>query len=395
MSGFIEYDVALDQAVLEDQAFEALEEKFPGYQTSDAHLENALLVELVRIVRETGQVAANVPPAIFRAFGLKIAGIPPKDATPATATVTITAVDDAGYALPAGTQFLYQESGDQFHAFELTDGIAIPQFSTEVVGAPIQAVEEGTALNDIPAGTVLTPVLGFKWIDEITLDTATTGGDDGEGDALYLHRLSDELRLMGPKPVLPSEYAVLARRVAGVYRALARDLYDPDTDTFDNERTVALAAVDELGDAIGAATKDALSAFLAATRELNFLVKVFDPTYTRVDVTFNATALPGFNAAQVEISAEEAVSAHLDPASWGRTDLKIPNWQLTPTVSHLEIAVLLNDVPGLDVVSLLELGKEGGAQAAADVALDGAAPLPRRVDGTPGASTVIGTVVAP
>jgi uncharacterized phage protein gp47/JayE len=63
----------------------------------------------------------------------------------------------------------------------------------------------------------------------VTLDAPTAGGVDAESDADYLDRLHELLTLLAPRPILPNDFAVLARTVAGVGRATAIDLYNPTT----------------------------------------------------------------------------------------------------------------------------------------------------------------------
>jgi len=68
----------------------------------------------------------------------------------------------------------------------------------------------------------------LSWVASIALVGITVGGIDGEEDDVYLNRLKAELQLLTPRPILARDFAVMARRVAGVSRAVALDNYDPD-----------------------------------------------------------------------------------------------------------------------------------------------------------------------
>src|SRR5690606_4047142 len=205
-----------------------------------------------------------------------------------------------------------------------------------------------------------------------------------EDDDAYLARLSRELELMSPRPILPDDFAVLAARVAGVARATAIDGYNPDDDTSDNERMVAVAAIDADGQAVPSGVKAQVEALLQSMREVSFVVHVIDPTYTEIDVAFTAKAFPGYAPADVQARAEQAVADYLSPAHWGLPptgdDTAHGGWWSQPVVRYLEVAAVLDRVEGLDYVSALTV--DGGTS---DVTLTGAIPLPK-----PG--TIAGTV---
>lgn len=392
MAGFIEFDFEGDPEEWVQRALDALQAAFPGWQPNEAHLEVALIEELARIAAEAALVAVDVPSAIFRAFGEKLVGLVPIDGAAATLTADITMVDNAGYTLPAGTRVAYRtESGEYEDWITTADAVTVAAGSLVANAVPMEAAEVGTERNGLAIGTDLELVDAYEFVDTIVTDSASAGGVDAETDEEYEDRLADELTLLSPTPILAEDFAVLAKRTEGVYRALALDGYDPDTDTYNNERTVGVAGVHEDGTALTAPQSAAMEAALDAMREVNFVVKAFDPTYTDVDVTFNAVAEAGYDPAVVEAAAEAAVADYLDPANWGGGDQSPPVWELEATVRLLEVAAVLNDVDGLRYVTLLTLGTNGGAQAAADVALAGDAPLPSKVEA--GGSTVVGAVV--
>lgn len=163
---------------------------------------------------------------------------------------------------------------------------------------------------------------------------------------------------------------------------------------FNNERMVAVAAVDEDGEAVSGPIKAEIDAYLQEHREINFIVQVFDPTYSDVDVTFAAVSLPGFDAAVVEVAAEEAVTEYLSPKNWGLITTgfgdtsQSQNWINQQVLRYLELAQVINSVQGIDYITSLTFRVPPAAHASVDVTLFGAVPLPR-----PG--TIAGTVTAP
>jgi hypothetical protein len=160
---------------------------------------------------------------------------------------------------------------------------------------------------------------------------------------------------------------VLARRIGGVERVLALDLYDPgppeDTAA---EGVISLALVDAEGQAVPAPVKTAVANLFAERRLLNVEVNLIDPTYTEVDVSFTAVAFPGFDPADVETRAIAAVEAYLSPSTWG-----------SPPFGE-----------GLNYVETLELAAAGDPQSEQNVALAGVAALPE-------AGAIAGAVTAP
>ncbi len=116
-------------------------------------------------------------------------------------------------------------------------------------------------------------------------------------------------------------------------------------------------------------------------REVNFLVFVARPSYTDVDVAFAITVFDGWKATDVICECRGGgrvlpVSGNVGTPAFG--DQVRPVWLNRRFVRYLEVASVINGVEGVDeVVSLLQLGKNGGALAREDVALDGEVALPR------------------
>jgi Baseplate J-like protein len=162
--------------------------------------------------------------------------------------------------------------------------------------------------------------------------------------------------------------------------------------TYNNERMVGVAAVDANGAAISAGLKTQVDDYLQARREVNFVVNVFDPAYTVIDVSFTVKKYADRDSAEIELATETAIADYLHPKNWGfptldTGDAPAPEWVNEPVVRYLELAQVLNEVGGVDYVVALTLRNwtAGGAFAAADIKLNGHAPLPQ-------AGTIVGTI---
>lgn len=152
-------------------------------------------------------------------------------------------------------------------------------------------------------------------------------------------------------------------------------------------RSISVALADSTGLPVTPTVKTALSTFFQALREINFIVGVIDATYTTIAVTFTATAASNYVASDVQTRAIEAVNDYLNPANFG-----LPQggdqetWTNKKTISQYELATVLNNVEGLDEVTSLLFGIQGGAMGTTTINLSGTAPLPL-------AGTISGTVV--
>jgi len=159
-----------------------------------------------------------------------------------------------------------------------------------------------------------------------------------------------------------------------------------------NERMVAIAAIDEVGDAVSAPIKADIDTYLQENREVNFIVNVMDPTYTDIDVTYTVVAAEGFTALDVETRVTAALESYLSPANWGKPDQGTlfgsqSDWLNKTVVRFWEIVQTISQIVGVDYIEAgqLTIGKNGGAQSTSDITLTGAVTLPQ-----PG--IIVGTV---
>lgn len=380
--------IETDPEELVEIAYDYLRAQIPGWEPAPMALDARMLQSAARIIAEGRDTAADVLPTILRWFGQSIIRLAPLEAAAATVDATVTVRDDAGYTLPAGLEVFVRTSGDDGHTFEVAAPVTIPPGQTQTARGEVQlrAVEPGAQANGLNAGNEVEPIRPLEWIDKIELAGTSSGGVDAESDEAYVARLVDELALATPAPILPGDFEVLARRVPAVHRALALNLYDPDTGSWDNERTVTVAVVDANGAALSSGVKSDVRALLESMREVNWRVHVIDPTYTEVEVEFDAVALPGEDPETVREAAIAAVAAYLAPGSWGSLPTGDQTaWRNVDTVRYLEVAQAINEAPGVDYIAALRIGLEGRTLGTSDVRLDGPAALPR-----PG--TITGTV---
>lgn len=378
MANYVNAPIPVDPDELEAQAYETIQAQFPDWEPAEGNLDVRIIKAFALICATIGEDATDANDTIFRYFGSELAGLPPLEASAATGETTWVLIDTDGHTIPAGT-VVGVDNGERLIEFQTVSDTVIAPAADTATGVDVVAVEAGEDGNDLTGDATLIDQLDY--VNTVTLTTTTSGGVDEETDEDYLNRLVELLRLLTPRPILPEDFSVLAKTVAGVGRATAINGYNPADSTYDNERMITVAVADEDGAALSNPVKTAVDEYLTEQREVNFVVHVIDPTSNTIDVTFTAVAWTNWDPAEVETAAEAAVADYLSPATWGRSqEGDDSQWNNKTVVRYLELAGVLENVSGLDYVTALTI--EGGTS---DVTMTGVAPLP-----TPG--TISGTV---
>jgi len=376
-TGYIAYPLEQDTSTLAEAAFDYIRAEIPGWEPSAGNLETILIEALAQQASELAEVASTVPDAIFRYFGQSLLQVAQKDAVAASAYATWVMVDTDGYTVPAGTQVAL---GDV--AFETVDEFTVAGGGTTQTLVEMVAIEPGEGGNGLTGAATLVDPLAY--VDTVTFTTTTSGGVDAESDDEYLDRLSDVLKTLAPRPILPADFALLAQQIDGVYRAVAIDLLDPVTPDTNAARSVTVSCVDEDGEGVSGTIKSKVDAALQAAREVNFDVYVIDPTYTTIDVTVDFKPVTGYLTSDVEDAVEAALEDYLSPANWGLTPgAESPDWQNVDKIRYYEVASVIDRVTGVDYIDYLAI--EGNPYGS-DISLSGYAALPR-------AGTIVATAV--
>lgn len=380
MSEYIIAPIDTDPIDILDEAYSELQSFIPGWEPSDGQLDAWIIQSMASQAAESRDVVSGVTKSIFRWFGAYLVNLPPIDSSAAQGNSTWVMIDMLGHTIPAGTQVGITDSGGNVIPFEVQDDVVVlPGSNATPAGAVVLiAVDSGATGSGLgSAGSSVTLLDPLDYVLTVTLTATTSGGQDAESDDDYLNRLSQELTLLAPRPILPNDFTLFARKITGVWRAVAIDGYNPaGGGTYGNDRTVSIAAVDQAGNPVSAPVKANIDADLQARREQNFNVFVIDPTTSTVDVTWRVKALPGYNTGAVLTDVNNALTSYLDPATWGTPDNDSRGWIQKTTVRYLELAQVINEVQGVDYIVNLTFRIAPAAYAIADVVLPGVAPLP-------------------
>lgn len=371
---FRDFPIARTDDDILDEMVTYLQSNLPGWTVSKGQLENWLLAATARIASSISTAASDVPREIFEDFGRSLAKVPRREAVGATMFSTWTMVDAQGYTIEAGTLVGYRTTGDQLVGFTVRDDVAVPpgSVSTTIGQVILDAVEVGEDGNVVPNASILEVMDPSAFVASVVSASVSAGGADAESAEDYRNRLAQELTLLSPKPILPNDYAVLARRIPGVHRVMAINGYNPVDNTLFNARYMGLAAVDVNGAEIPLATKNAVIEYLDSMRETNVNIGFATVNYTNVDVDFQIKVSVDFDPVEVVTAAEEAVTTYLSPAIYGGGDQNPPRWDpLANTIRIYAVSALISAIPGVEYVNAINI--QGSPT---NLTLPGIAPLP-------------------
>lgn len=393
-TGFQPPALDTDPTIIKQRIVAYLEAYMPaGWQLAIGELADLLIEAVSQEAALQNDVVQTTLISDLRYLGLLV-GCPPVDATPATGSLAITLSDSLGHTVDAGSVFGIQDSNGVLQLFDLV---------ADVVVAPSSSTGNGSVVCEL-AGTVGNGLSGA--VQVVTADsfvasgvlTLTTGGIDAELDAVYLGRLAETLTLLAQHAVLAPDFAVLARSVAGVFRATAVNLLKPgppydgaaEATGVDKNVTVAVTALD--GTSVGSTIRGNVTTYLESIREQNFVVWTVDPQYDEIDVSATVGVWPGWDLADVQSRVTAQLNTvSLSPAVFG-TDPSgsAARWANDPVLrrSYLEAGILA--VQGVRYVSPLTFCIHGGSLAGTDITLGAGSLIPALP--TPGTITL--TMVA-
>lgn len=372
-----------------NRCFAYLQAKIPGWTPAEGNLDVWLIEAFANEAADIATLTTEVPKSVYRYMGAVLFEIPPVDGAAATCTTTWHLADAVGHTISAGTQVGIRDISNNLVPFYVLTDVIVPNGSSDTGAGDVLlvAVTPGAVGSGLGApGGPVELIDALAWVTSIEQVAATAGGADPESDDDYLDRLTIELRTLSPRPILAADFAILARNVAGVQRAVALDGYNPDDDTSGNERMVAVAALDEAGVPVAAGVKTAIEDYLTAMREINFVVKTLDATPVEIDVTAHYLLLPGYQDSDVTARITTVIQSYLSPAVWGMAPTDNPDdpitWRNDVIIYYLDLAKVIGDVVGVERITLLEIGLHGGALTSLDYDMAGAGKIPIPNPGT-------------
>jgi hypothetical protein len=218
-----------DPTALAEDATAFLQTLWPEWLPAPGNFDTGSIEAHARMIAELRDVAARMPDEAFLRFG-PLAGVPPIEEAFAEVTATWTVLDTQGYTLEAGTVFGLRSTGDTLYRFSVVDDVVIlPGTSASAAGGVRLISEDAGEEPNALSGTMELVDRTLPWHVSLVTTAASSGGQTAETVAEYLDRLSDELQLSAPRPILADDFAAFARRDLAVDRAVSVNLWKPGT----------------------------------------------------------------------------------------------------------------------------------------------------------------------
>jgi hypothetical protein len=308
---FVSANIVSDPDTLLDSAIDSVNANletagYPGWTANDASLSVIILAAVAQLAADDANVAATVLPAIFRAYGTLLCGIPYQQGAYATvlSTWTFSAPAPAGgYLIGAGTVVIIDGT-----AFQTQTPYTSNAGDTSAVILLIAATL-GSASNGL--GGIGEPVQAnqqIDWVSGIVTQTVTSGGADQQTDDAYDANLTSTLTLQRLSIVNASDYppalmSDVCEQATGVAvgRATAIDEYWPSpraTSTISASVTVPCAITS------GSAAMTFQTALVQQAPEVGAAV-----TGTGIPSGTTVAALPAPSAVGFTLSAPATASA--------------------------------------------------------------------------------------
>ena len=229
--------IETDASELYRIGMERIAELAPGFDTEVVASPEAWLMEAVaEIASEVQTAASTVPEEIFRYYGENVLGIAVLEGVAAHATITVTANDNLGHTIDAGTSFLLYSDAETSYEFQNEDDAVILPGDTfvtfDVACTTAMAASNGAGVSGVELVDSLPYVLSLA-----VVDVAANGSDDETTDA-YLERLNATLQLLSSRPITARDFEISARANFGG-RWLALDGFNPSNNLLtDNQASI-------------------------------------------------------------------------------------------------------------------------------------------------------------
>jgi hypothetical protein len=170
--------------------------------------------------------AANRLPSSTVETLLKLYGIDRSNGIKATATVTITFADTAGYNIAAGTAMAHYGTDGSVYVYLLDEQATVLAGSSSLTSVAVTAQAVGTGFNTPSNGAALQVLSTVPYVSSVVLSSKPSGGSDMETDTEYFTRATTTLA--GYSSVLATEDQlkshVLTNYTGTVFRAKAYNM---------------------------------------------------------------------------------------------------------------------------------------------------------------------------
>jgi hypothetical protein len=309
--------------------------------------------------------AANRLPASTVETLLKLYGINRSNGVKATATVTITFTDTAGYTIPANTAMAYYGSDGSVFVYTLDDAAIVASGSASLTSVAVTAQAVGIGFNTPSNGSSLQLLATVPYVSSTVLSSKPSGGLDMETDTEYFTRATTTLAGYSSVMVTQDQLKsyVLTNYTGTVYRAKAynmRRFSDRNMVTGGGSYAgyVLLVVAGEnvngysrsIEDAtISAADIATISTAITAKTATGVTVEVHNAELVGIGVTAVVAKTASAASGTVMTAVQSGLQAYLDSDYW------VLNTENDRVVRVNEIVSLLDGIAGVEYVTSVVL----------------------------------------
>jgi hypothetical protein len=346
--------LALAPGEVYDEMLAAVQAAVPGFRVLPGQGYGHILQAVATVAAEGREAFVALMVDRLTALLADLHQVPALPGRPASSTITVRAADAAGHTLEAGSRVFLDTI-----ALELVSDLTVPAGETEASVA-VQATTPGAAINGATGNLELDePQDWIADVDGVVLDAPLTDGEDPEGDVAHAARLREDLTIQSGRPILPRDFAVLARRHPSAKYAWPVNLLDPAAPGVETPGHVAIVVTDEIGEALGDTAMQEIAASLTAAAGpiVGITVHVLPPAYTTVDITAEVVFEDGFPALQVLPAVKDMLRLAVSPSGWiERLSTRDVVDAPAETISDHQLIMRLRDVEGVKDVPALLIG---------------------------------------
>lgn len=309
--------------------------------------------------------AANRLPASTVETLLKLYGINRSNGVKATATVTITFTDTAGYTIPANTAMAYYGSDGSVFVYTLDDAAIVASGSASLTSVAVTAQAVGIGFNTPSNGSSLQLLATVPYVSSTVLSSKPSGGLDMETDTEYFTRATTTLAGYSSVMVTQDQLKsyVLTNYTGTVYRAKAynmRRFSDRNMVTGGGSYAgyILLVVAGEnvngysrsIEDAtINAADIATISTAITAKTATGVTVEVHNAELVGIGVTAVVAKTASAASGTVMTAVQNGLQAYLDSDYW------VLNTENDRVVRVNEIVSLLDGIAGVEYVTSVVL----------------------------------------
>lgn len=338
-----------------DAALAVLEALAPGARPRNGSVE-AILLEAVATANADTIYALNRVITLVVEGILGLYGVPRYAGASAAGVVTLTLDGSRTLTVTAG-QRLSEPSTGLVLLVTTTTSVT----SATSIALPVHTEEPGGAGNAITVGTAVDLLDAIPYAVSAAVTTALTGGSDAESDAAYIDRVSARLARVTSSLVLPEHFTAYCVEDVRVNRATAIDLYEPGG-TVGSDAGHITEYVYGYSAQLSAEIREELRAAMHAISSSLVTIHVEPASLVTQAVTYEVTALAGYDPGDLETTIDAALTAWMNPNDWAWGE----------DIRQTDIIALLADVTGVDFVDAVTVPAGTTTVAAHQLATIGA-----------------------